>query len=193
MPRPETGIFVAVDFETACEDRASACSVGLARVEGGRIVARLERLIRPPSPHFSFSSIHGLTWKQVEGAPRFGSILPEIEAFTEGAAFLAAHNAPFDRSVWTAAAAAEGLVPTGLPFLCTVRLARRAFGIYPTTLPDVCRSLEIPLRHHQAASDAEAAARIVLAVRRQRPDFARDAEALSILGRSASATTSVVG
>ncbi|MFA5187667.1 MAG: exonuclease, partial [Patescibacteria group bacterium] len=33
----------------------------------------------------------------------------------------------------------------------------------PTKLPDVCRRLKIPLNHHDAASDAEACARIVMA------------------------------
>ena len=44
-----------------------------------------------------------------------------------------------------------------------VRLARAQWRIYPTALPDVCRHLRIPLRHHDAKSDAEACARIVLA------------------------------
>ena len=44
-----------------------------------------------------------------------------------------------------------------------IRLAREAWGVYPTKLPDVCRYLGIPLRHHDAASDAEACARIVIA------------------------------
>ena len=38
-----------------------------------------------------------------------------------------------------------------------------AMGIRPTKLPDVCRRLGIPLLHHDAASDATACARIVLA------------------------------
>ena len=46
-------------------------------------------------------------------------------------------------------------------------LARRHLGIYPTTLPDVCRRLRIPLRHHDPLSDAEACARIVIAALRR--------------------------
>ena len=49
-------------------------------------------------------------------------------------------------------------------FTCTVQLARAQWGIRPTKLPDVCRRLRIPLRHHAAESDAVACARIVLAV-----------------------------
>jgi DNA polymerase-3 subunit epsilon len=54
-----------------------------------------------------------------------------------------------------------------LPYVCTVQLARRTWGIYPTKLPDVCASLGIALDHHEALSDAEACARIVLAAGRQ--------------------------
>ena len=56
-----------------------------------------------------------------------------------------------------------GFEPPPLPFLCTVRLARAQWDIHPTKLPDVCRHLGIELRHHQADSDAEACARIVIA------------------------------
>ena len=53
--------------------------------------------------------------------------------------------------------------PPKRPFVCTVELARAKWGIYPTTLPDVCRRLGISLRHHEPGPDAEACARIVLA------------------------------
>jgi DNA polymerase-3 subunit epsilon len=44
-----------------------------------------------------------------------------------------------------------------------VRLARDTWGIYPTKLPDVCRKLRIPLKHHDAESDATACAKIAIA------------------------------
>jgi DNA polymerase-3 subunit epsilon len=46
-----------------------------------------------------------------------------------------------------------------------MQVARQTWGVRPTKLPDVCRFLGIPLKHHDALSDAEAAARIVLAAR----------------------------
>jgi DNA polymerase-3 subunit epsilon len=36
------------------------------------------------------------------------------------------------------------------------------WGIYPTKLPNVCRHLGISLNHHEASSDAEACARIMI-------------------------------
>ena len=57
--------------------------------------------------------------------------------------------------------AAAGLAAPALPYLCTVKLARAAWNVRPTRLPDVCRYLAIPLNHHDALSDATACASIV--------------------------------
>ena len=48
-----------------------------------------------------------------------------------------------------------------------MKLARDTWRIYPTKLPDVCRRLAIALNHHEALSDAEACARIVIAAQKQ--------------------------
>lgn len=173
-----TEAFVAIDFETADHGRDSACAVGLVRVEKGKVVRREARLIRPPRREFFFTYIHGIAWADVAEAPSFGEVWEELRGTLEGAGFLAAHNAPFDRGVLSACCARARVEPPPLPFECTVRLARRAWGIRPTTLPDVCRALGIRLRHHDALSDAEACARIVIAAegecRFSRPAARRD-------------------
>jgi DNA polymerase III subunit epsilon len=87
--------------------------------------------------------------------PRFSYMLKDID-------FFAAHNASFDRSVLTACCEASGLKPPSEAFRCTVQLARKTWKIYPTKLNNVCDFLGIPLNHHQAASDAEACALIVI-------------------------------
>ena len=155
--------FVAIDFETADRGRDSACAVALVRVEGGRIVRREHRLIRPPRRDFEFTYLHGITWQRVAREPTFRELWPTLEPLLDGSRFLAAHNASFDRAVLHACCQRAGLPPPLHPFQCTVKLAREMWGIYPTKLPNVCSRLGIPLRHHDAASDAEACARIVLA------------------------------
>ena len=157
--------FVAIDFETANSERVSACAVGLARGGKGGIEVVRSFLIRPPASQFVFTGIHGLSWEDVRGAPTFGELWPTLHAWIDNAEFIAAHNAPFDRSVLQACCAMYGIRVPRLPFTCTVQLARSQWGIYPTRLPDVCRRLRIPLRHHDAGSDAEACARIVLAAK----------------------------
>ena len=89
----------------------------------------------------------------------------------EGADFAAAHNASFDRSVLHACCDDRGIAVPEMPFLCTVKLARAAWDLRPTKLPDVCAHLRLPLKHHDALSDAEACAKIVVAAMRMRRDL----------------------
>ena len=159
--------FIALDFETANHDRHSACAVGLAAGRNGAIEDAHSFLVRPSSRNFMFTGVHGLAWKDVRDAPTFGELWPTLHTWIERAEFIAAHNAGFDRSVLLACCAACGVQPPTLPFVCTVRLARSQWGIYPTRLPDVCRRLRIPLRHHDSGSDAEACAHIVLTAERE--------------------------
>jgi DNA polymerase-3 subunit epsilon len=162
-------VFVAIDFETANHRLDSACAVGLVRVERTEIVRRESWLLRPPSNFFRFSSVHGITWEAVSGALTFREVWPALAAMLAGADFVAAHNADFDRGVLHACCRAAGVKPPGLPFVCSMRLARRTWGVYPTTLPDVCRFLQVAVRHHDPGADAEACARIVMrAVRREK-------------------------
>lgn len=99
----------------------------------------------------------------VAAAPVFADVWPGLVPLLDGAAFLAAHNAAFDRRVLGACCAAAGLAAPAVPFACTVQIARRTWGCRPANLPAVCRRLGIPLVHHDPGSDAEACARIVIA------------------------------
>jgi DNA polymerase III subunit epsilon len=81
----------------------------------------------------------------------------------EGADYLVAHNAPFDRTVLYACCRAA---KTGIhehEFVCTVQVARNTWNIRPTTLNNVCDFCGIELNHHEALSDARAAANIMIA------------------------------
>jgi DNA polymerase III subunit epsilon len=155
--------FVALDFETANYSRASACSVGLVKVENGKITDKIMRLIRPPSRDFVFTHIHGLTWADVSEAGNFSDVWSEVSSILDGADFLAAHNSSFDKGVLNACCAHFSLDTPSLPFQCSMKLARKNLGIYPTKLSDVCRRLNIELEHHEALSDALACAQIILA------------------------------
>jgi DNA polymerase-3 subunit epsilon len=159
--------FAAIDFETADNGRDSACSVAVVLVEGGRIIDQLSALIRPPRRTFLFTHIHGLTWKHCCEQPDFAGIWPQLAPLLARAELLVAHNAPFDKGVLNACCATHGLPNPGKPFACTVRIARAVWNVYPTKLPDVCRHLNIALKHHDALSDAQACAGIALAALRQ--------------------------
>ena len=155
--------FVALDFETADYPRDSACALGLVRVENHRIVRRAYHLIRPPRRRFSFTYLHGITWEDVAHQPTFAELWPSLTPILQDVDFLAAHNASFDRSVLHQCCKTARMTPPAIPFECTVRLARQTWNIYPTKLNHVCDHLGITLKHHFAASDAEACALIVIA------------------------------
>src|SRR5918912_1604474 len=106
MPGPT---FVAIDFETADNGPDSACAVGLVRVVDWQVVASTARLVRPPRRWIRFSYIHGITWEHVADQPVFAQVWPELRPLLDGAEYLVAHNAAFDRGVLRACCAAAGL------------------------------------------------------------------------------------
>ena len=156
--------FVAIDFETANREESSACALGLAIVKGGNITAKKHWLIRPPSDYFraDFTAIHGITAAAVRQCPSFEEIWPEVRPFLEGAC-LAAHNARFDRSVLQGSLDYYGLaLPAKSFFVCTLELSRRTWKLPKNNLAAVASYLDLPLQHHQAESDAQACAGILL-------------------------------
>ena len=154
--------FAAIDFETADSGRDSACAVAVVVVDSGKIIYQGYSLIRPPRPAFMFSYLHGITWEDVVNQPNFKEFWPKLHPLFKGVDFIAAHNAAFDRSVLRACCEKSGVSALEADFLCTMKLARRLWDVYPTKLPDVCRRLNISLKHHDAASDALACAKIVI-------------------------------
>ena len=157
------GTFVAIDFETADRGRDSACAIGLVRVENNHITRRFYALIRPPRSEFEFSYIHGIHWQDVADEPDFGEVWPLMLETWEGADFFVAHNASFDQKVLHACCASHRLQLPSQPFVCTVKLARKTWKLFPTKLNNVCEYLGIELDHHHALSDAEACAKIAIA------------------------------
>lgn len=157
---------VAIDFETSGPEAHFACAVGLARIEGGQVAARFESLLRPPSSRVCFSHIHGLCWPDLKDQPRFAQVWPDAAVLLQGATYLLAHNAPFDRRVLHACCRAAGFAPPKQPFLCTLKGARAALPELPSRrLNEVCAHFGIPLKHHNAGSDAVACADIYLRLR----------------------------
>jgi DNA polymerase III subunit epsilon len=160
------GTFVAIDFETADHGADSACAIGMVRVEQGRITRRVRQFFRPPRDLMMFTHIHGITLDYVEEKPTFGQAWPVLREVLDGADFLVAHNAGFDRAVLHACCNSADTPAPDLPWVCTVRQARRILGIRPANLANCARVMGLKLNHHDALSDAEACARILMAVRR---------------------------
>jgi len=155
----------AIDFETANYRAHSAIAIGLTVIEDRRIVETVSYLIRPPESWFvpKFIDIHGIEPHMVEDSPTFEELWSTIGRFFQDTTMLA-HNAGFDRGVLEATAAYYELALPKLDWLCTVQISRKRWPeLERHKLNIVCDHLGIELNHHDAGSDALAAAKIYLA------------------------------
>jgi len=156
--------FVAIDFETANECKDSACAVGIAIVEDGIVTRSFQRLIRPPTDYFSDWNFrtHGIHWQDVKQEGDFATVWKDIRSAIGDASYLVAHNAGFDQQVLSECCEFYGIDPPGAEFLCTIEAASSIWTLDSYNLPRVCEFLRIPLKHHNAESDASASAHILL-------------------------------
>ncbi len=160
---------LAIDFETANEQRSSPCSVGLAWIEDGAVVRVEERLIRPKDMRFSRFNIavHGIQPEDVEDAAEFPEVMEEFEDDL-GDALVIAHNASFDMSVIRATYALYGIACPSIDYACTLKMAQRVWQDLPShRLNEVSRHIDFSFKHHNAAEDAHACGEVALAVARK--------------------------
>ncbi len=157
--------FCAIDFETACQQRASACALGMVQIHDGKIIDTFYSLIRPPAgmdilPFFT--EIHGITMTDVSTAPDFEELWPRIQAFIRGD-FLVAHNSSFDQSVLESCLEYYDIDFSPQRFECTLQCSRRRWPeLENHQLDTISEFLGIELDHHNALSDALACAHVYL-------------------------------
>ena len=155
---------VAIDFETANEMPSSACSLGIAVINGGKITATKHWLIKPPELRFNFFNtyLHNIKEKDVENKPEFYRIWPSIKKYLDGSIVIA-HNASFDIGVLRAILKVYRLEIPRFYYTCTVNLSRRVWtGLKNYRLNTVAENLDISFKHHNAKEDAFACASIAL-------------------------------
>lgn len=160
--------FVAIDFETANEQRRSACAVGLVRFNAnGQVEDRFYSLLRPHPDVDYFNPvntwIHGLTAADVADSPQWSEIAAEVEQFLADSPIVA-HNMAFDGYVLSDLASIYQSNPISNRRFCTARLARKilAAELERKRLDDVF-GYYFPgeeFAHHEATADAEACGRI---------------------------------
>lgn len=153
---------IALDFETAGYAKDSACAIGMVKIENSSITDSFYSLIKPPNSRIYFTEVHGLTWNDLKNAPTFLELWNDIYTFTKDAQGFIAHNAPFDRGIYYGTSQKYEIPIEPLPFFCTLKAARKQFCLPKNRLSHVCAFLNIDLDHHNALSDAYAAAKIFL-------------------------------
>lgn len=162
---PEIRRVLAVDFETAAPQRASACSMGLCLLDfqTGEIIEKRHFLINPEVEFCKRNiSIHGITPDMVSDMPSFPQILPELISRIDQSTIVVSHNAPFDVSVILRSCQRYNLEPPEFCYYCTLAYSKSLLpGLPSYTLDFVSNHLMLPsFSHHAADDDAEACARI---------------------------------
>lgn len=155
--------YIVFDVETpnSRNDRMSA--IGIAVAEGGQVVQKFSTLVNPET-HFDAFNIQltGITPEMAASAPTFPQLWERIAPLMSSG-ILAAHNAPFDMGVLFKCLRHYGISwRAEAEYVCTCRMGKALFPELPNhKLNTVCGCLDIPLSHHDAGSDAAAAAELL--------------------------------
>lgn len=155
-----------LDFETANQHLASACSLGIVVLSEGELIKEWVSLIQPHPAYDYFNpiniKIHNITAQQVKDAPTFAQIYPELlDLFSDS--ILMAHNANFDMSVLRQLIHLYGLQMPDIHYIDSLEVARKCYpNLRNHKLNTVCEYLSIQLNHHEALSDALGSAMIAL-------------------------------
>jgi DNA polymerase-3 subunit epsilon len=156
---------LCIDFETANYNPESACAIGYALLENGRMADAGSFLIKPHGSYSEFRpdfiQIHGIQPSHVKNKPEFPEVYNKIRHLF-GNSTLAAHFAVFDSKVLRALVNLYSIDFPEKDFLCTCRLTQKMWkGLENHKLPTVCRHVKYILNHHDAGSDAKGCAAVL--------------------------------
>ena len=157
--------FIAIDFETANERRASICEAGISVVHDGRVVETRSWLVRPQDNLYSYWNIqiHGIHPADTAHSPEFPEVWTEISEYLKECPVLVAHNASFDMGCIRHSLELYGLQKPDVTYYCSLRAARRLYRFECNKLGYLCDRFQITAgRHHRAGDDAEMCARLFL-------------------------------
>ena len=117
----------AIDFETANNNRASACSLAVIEYIEGEIIEHYW-LIKPhvSCREFIFTYIHGLTYDDVCEEKEFNELYSEINKILEGSLVIA-HNNMFDVGVLRALCRLYKLPQITFISVDTLEVSRKIF------------------------------------------------------------------
>lgn len=157
--------FIAMDFETANHYPESACSLALVMVRNNEIVDRFYTVI---NPQMSFDAqnikVHQITAEDVRDAPTMAEVWPKIKALYQPGMLVAAHNARFDTNVMRQSLARYNIAEPHYLVIDTLKSSRLLEpDLANHKLDTVSTALNVNLwHHHNALSDSEACAEILI-------------------------------
>jgi DNA polymerase-3 subunit epsilon len=131
------------------------------------------------------TEVHGMTWEDLKGKPRFREIASELNEFARGAEWII-HNAPFDVGFLDAefrSAEAPACAETYSGLIDTLALAREMFPGKRNSLDALCERFGIDNAHrsvHGALLDVQLLADVYLAMTRGQETLTIDMAAPSL-------------
>ena len=155
--------YIVFDVETPNRENSRMSAIGITVIENGSITDHFFSYVDPEQRFDSFNSeLTGIDENTVSGSPAFPELWKQIRPLMESGT-LVAHNAQFDLGVlrrclrdynicWKPKAQA----------ICTVLIGRRILPDISHRLNHMCAYYGINLHHHQADSDSQACAEILL-------------------------------
>jgi DNA polymerase-3 subunit epsilon len=156
--------FIALDVETANNDRASICQIGLAGVRADNSIHTWSTLVNPATDDWCCSRIHGISARDVVGAPTLAELMPLLNSLL--CESIVYQHSTFDASAIAAACRRTGLTIPDWNWKDSLELARRAWpelkGGGGHGLASLMQHLDLRFTHHDAGEDARACAEVVL-------------------------------
>ncbi len=156
--------FVAIDVETANADMASICQIGVAVFERGDLIDKWSTLVDPDDYFDPVNvSIHGITERDVRGAPDFGVVSKDLSSLICGK--IVVTHTHFDRVALSQACLRNRVTLADCGWLDSACVARRAWDDVARSgygLAPLAKRCGIEFRHHDALEDAIAAGRILV-------------------------------
>jgi DNA polymerase-3 subunit epsilon len=157
--------FIALDVETACNDVASICQIGIACVDTVGKIDSWTSYVDPEQQFDRFNTrLHGIGPDSVMGAPTFPQIWPALHELLYSHHLVQHSN--FDKAALNAACRAYRLPAPDLSWSDSVKIARQAWPEFKGNgghgLGHLKTALGLEFQHHDAGEDARAAAEVVL-------------------------------
>lgn len=156
--------YVVVDVETTGgkADQHRITEIGMVKMVEGKVIDTWQSLINPQR-HISrfITNLTGIDNEMVADSPLFAEVAEQVNAFLEGAVFVA-HNVNFDYSFFKKEFERAGY-RFRMPKLCTVREMKKAVpGLPSYSLANLTAHFDIDMeQHHRALSDARAAGELL--------------------------------
>lgn len=163
--------FIAIDVETATHN-GGVCQIGMVTVQDGKIVDLECLYVMPPDNKYDLKNvrIHGITPEKTMLAPTLQERWPYLIGKLEGK-IIVGHNIAFDLNAINRDLEYYNLPEFDPECICT-------YSLLNASLTDCCKYYNIDIRtHHDAACDAEACAKILLAYLKRgedKPEIARN-------------------